>query len=92
MSSADERQVGGTHYTEMDVSPWDVIATWPIGQQVGFHRGNALKYLMRAGSKDHALQDYQKAQHYLEKLIDVYEKTDASRASVGAASTRATDV
>ena len=92
MSSADDRQVGGSHYTEMDVSPWHVIATWPIGQQVGFHRGNALKYLMRAGSKDHALQDYQKAQHYLEKLIDVYEQTDASRAALGAGGKGAANV
>jgi hypothetical protein len=75
MSDADERQVGGSHYKDMNVSPWDVISTWSLGHQVGFHRGNALKYLMRAGSKDHALQDYKKAAHYLEKLIEVLSAT-----------------
>jgi hypothetical protein len=35
----------------------------------GFCRGNALKYLSRAGHKDDAAQDYRKAIWYIERLI-----------------------
>lgn len=70
MSARDE-QYGGDHYKKMDVQPWDVIDTWPQAQQIGFYRGNALKYLMRAGSKDNPIQEIQKARHYMDKLIEV---------------------
>lgn len=67
-------QVGGAHYLGMDVQPWDVIDTWPIEQQIGFHRGNALKYLMRLGSKDAGAQEARKAGHYCQKLGEVLER------------------
>ena len=62
-------QIGGDHYTEMWVQPWEVIDGWPLEQAVGFYRGNAIKYLLRMGSKGPALEDARKAQHYLAKLI-----------------------
>ncbi|MEN9924030.1 MAG: hypothetical protein RL268_156, partial [Pseudomonadota bacterium] len=58
-------QVGGDHYATMTVQPWDVIDTWPLAQRIGWYRGNALKYTMRAGSKGDALEDARKAQHYI---------------------------
>ena len=69
-SGASARQVGGSHYKTMSVEPWSVVDSWPLPQRVGFYRGNALKYLMRIGTKDAVLQEAQKAQHYLEKLIE----------------------
>ena len=36
----------------------------------GYCRGNALKYLSRAGHKDDAAQDYRKAIWYIERLIN----------------------
>ena len=36
---------------------------------VGYCRGNALKYLSRAGHKDDAAQEYRKAIWYIERLI-----------------------
>jgi len=69
--SAQDRQEGGDHYKKMDVQPWDVIDTWPLEQQIGFYRGNALKYIMRMGNKDQQLQEIKKARHYLDKLIEV---------------------
>lgn len=72
--NTNDMQIGGDHYINMAVEPWDVVDSWPLGQQVGFHRGNALKYLMRLGSKDDALQEAKKAQHYIAKLIDVLER------------------
>jgi hypothetical protein len=78
MMSERDYQVGGTHYTRMSVQPWDVIDQWPIHERVGFYRGNALKYLIRMGTKNSAdvaapLEDAKKAQHYIEKLVDVME-------------------
>ena len=65
-------QIAGTHYVDMKIQPWDVIDTnFEHAQAKGFYRGNALKYIMRAGSKGPAKEDYQKALHYLEKLIDI---------------------
>lgn len=39
----------------------------------GFCRGNALKYLIRAGKKDSELQDIKKAGVYIEWLIDTIQ-------------------
>ncbi len=73
MSNANETQVGGTHYKDMAVEPWDVIDTWPIDQQIGAYRAGALKYIMRMGSKDEAAQEIRKAGHYCQKLAEVLE-------------------
>ena len=77
-SKANQMQVAGNHYKEAGVQPWQVIDTWPVEQQIGFHRGNALKYLMRMGSKDERLQEIKKARHYLDKLIEVLEKKNGN--------------
>lgn len=71
---ARAQQVGGDHYRQMGIQPWDVIDTWPLEQQIGFYRGNSLKYLMRMGTKDEQLQEIKKARHYLDKLIEVLSK------------------
>lgn len=63
-------QIGGDHYMNMGVEPWDVVDSWSLEERMGFFRGNALKYLMRMGSKGAALEDAQKARHYMDKLIE----------------------
>lgn len=68
---ANDRQVGGTHYKDLTIQPWDVVDTWPLEQRIGFYRGNALKYLMRMGAKDEQAVEAGKGQHYLEKLLEV---------------------
>lgn len=68
----DDYQVGGVHYKNMSVQPWAVVDSWPIEQRIGFYRGNALKYLMRMGAKDNAVEDIRKAIHYLEKLLTIW--------------------
>jgi len=72
--SAKKRQVGGDHYKDMGIEPWDVVDTWPLEQQIGAHRLAALKYLMRMGSKDEAAQEIRKAAHVCEKLAEVLER------------------
>ena len=67
-------QIGGDHYRTKAVQPWDAMEAWLTKEQfAGFLRGNAIKYLARAGSKGDAVVDYQKARHYLDKLIGVLE-------------------
>lgn len=70
---AKDVQYGGSHYKQMGVEPWDVVDTWPADQRFGYYRGNALKYIMRIGSKDAPLQEAKKAAHYLQKIIEMLE-------------------
>lgn len=68
-NSAKNSQVGGSHYTNMDVQPWEAIDSWLSDEQaIGFFRGNAIKYLARAGHKGSFIEDIRKAKHYLEAL------------------------
>ena len=78
MGIADKRMVGGSHYVEMGVSPWDVVDTWSVEQRIGAYRHGVLKYLMRMGTKDENLQEIKKAAHYIEKLIEVLEERDGN--------------
>lgn len=71
MSMANNRQVAGTHYVNMDVQPWEAMEAWMSPAEfAGALRGAVIKYIARAGSKGPALQDYRKAEHYLQKLIE----------------------
>lgn len=57
-----------SHYGGAD-DPYEaikVIEAWKLG----FHLGNAVKYISRAGKKDHKLTDLQKAAWYLQREID----------------------
>jgi len=73
-ANANSRQVGGDHYKEMEIQPWDVVDTWPLEQRIGCYRSAALKYLMRMGSKDESAQEIAKGIHCLEKLLEVIKK------------------
>jgi len=75
---ANKRQEGGDHYVSMPVQPWDVVDTWPIEQRIGFYRGNAMKYLMRMGSKDMPATEAAKGMHYIQKLVEVLNERGAS--------------
>jgi len=69
--SADEKQVGGSHYKDMTVQPWAVMqAVMTHEEFVGFLKGNIIKYGMRSGRKD-GTDDAGKLQHYMEKLAEV---------------------
>lgn len=75
LTKVNDRQVGGDYYKNMGVEPWDIVDTWPLAQRIGFYRGNALKYLMRMGSKDDDVTDLCKCQHYIEKLLEVLNES-----------------
>ncbi|MCR4302441.1 MAG: DUF3310 domain-containing protein [Sulfuricaulis sp.] len=71
---ADDVQESGDHYKTLAVQPWAAMQAWmPADQFVGYLRGCALKYLARAGSKGPTIEDYRKARHVLDKLIETLE-------------------
>lgn len=71
MSNANEVQVGGSHYKDMPVQPWEVMEAVLTRQEfIGFLRGNVIKYSMRAGRKEGS-DDAAKARHYMQKLNEV---------------------
>lgn len=64
--SADATQVGGTHYRDKTIQPWDFITA----NGMGYLAGNVVKYVSRYQDKN-GIQDLEKARHYLDKLIEV---------------------
>lgn len=69
---ANDYQIGGTHYRDAGIQPWDAMEAWMTRDEFrGFLRGCAIKYLARAGNKGEPLQDYRKAAHYLQKLLEI---------------------
>ena len=69
---ADDYQCGGTHYTDMPVSPWDVMeAVLTPDEFRGFLKGCVIKYSMRAGRKQDSDEDASKARHCIQKLEEV---------------------
>lgn len=68
-TSADDLQVGGSHYKDMPIQPWEIMEELLTPEEfIGFLRGNVLKYSLRAGRKPGANDDWQKAAHYMQKL------------------------
>ena len=71
--TANERQVGGSHYKDMPMQPWDVMEAVLTPEEFrGFLRGNVIKYSMRAGRKEGS-DDLEKARHYMQKLKECNE-------------------
>jgi len=68
---ANEQQVGGAHYAVKAIQPWDYI----IANDLGYLEGNVVKYVSRWKDKG-GIEDLKKAQHYLQKLIEVTEKAN----------------
>ena len=64
--TANEEQVGGRHYIEKSIQPWDYI----IANKMGYLEGNIIKYVSRYKEKG-GVEDLIKAAHYLDKLIEV---------------------
>lgn len=70
-TSADDYQIGGTHYVGKTIAPWDAMQSCMSNEEfVGYLRGNVIKYTMRCNDKG-GRQDLEKAQHYLTKLLEV---------------------
>ena len=60
------------HYTTYDVETLDMmIRIWGIQETISFCKLNAFKYRMRAGHKDNAQQDINKALWYENKMKEL---------------------
>lgn len=67
------------HYTQGTIECIDAIqASMTFESFCGFLKGNAQKYLWRYENKGKAIEDLQKAQWYISKLIEVLEKKEKS--------------
>lgn len=53
----------------------NVIEAWDLG----FHLGNVVKYISRAGKKDNIIQELKKAIWYLERKIEQLEKLESDK-------------
>jgi hypothetical protein len=71
-----DTQVGGTHYAEMKIQPWDAINVWSTPEMVlGYHINTSVSYLARFRAKG-GLQDIRKAHHHLSELIRYFEEEE----------------
>lgn len=68
MTTLDE-QIGGSHYKDFEIQPIEFVHK----NQLGFIEGNVIKYVCRH-SKKGGLKDLEKAKHYIEILIEFYNK------------------
>lgn len=59
-------QRGPYYYKRGNGDAWDFIR----GQELNFHLGNAVKYIVRAGYKDDKASDLRKAIHYLQNELE----------------------
>ena len=68
---ARNHQIGGGHYVEKAIQPWDFMQSVMTEEQFeGFLRGNVIKYIARYPDKGGRV-DLETARHYLDKLIEV---------------------
>jgi|TARA_B100000287_G_scaffold434929_1_gene500985 hypothetical protein len=67
MSSFD-KQIGGNHYSKLAIQPTEYI----IANKLGYVEGNVIKYVTRHKEKGKKA-DIEKAIHYLQMLLEVYE-------------------
>ncbi len=63
---ANQTQIQGTHYISKAIQPWDYIAA----NHLDYFEGCIVKYVSRWREKG-GVADLQKAQHYLQKLIEI---------------------
>ena len=73
--NANDKQVGGQHYSAKAVQPWDYITS----NNLGYLEGNVVKYVSRWKEKN-GVEDLLKAKHYLEKLIELQQPAPTSEA------------
>jgi hypothetical protein len=67
MKSSNKRQVGGDHYRTL-IQHWDYV--WV--NNLDYFQGQIIKYVTR-WEKKNGIEDLKKAQHFLEKYIELLE-------------------
>lgn len=64
-NEANDRQVGGDHYRS-PIQHWDYV----IANEIPYMEAQIIKYVTRWRKKN-GIEDLRKAQHFLQKLIEV---------------------
>ncbi len=77
MATANERQVGGTHYASDGEQHWDRVARLKLD----YFQGQITKYVERWRKKN-GVQDLEKARHFLDKYIEIAKDEEVKRAFV----------
>jgi hypothetical protein len=71
IESANDTQVGGSHYKDCKIQPTEFIHA----NNIPFIEGNIIKYVIRHRNKN-GIEDLKKAKHYIDLLIQFeYETT-----------------
>lgn len=63
------------HYITNGLSPVDCFKQGLVSKEeyIGFCKCNIIKYLCRAEYKENAKTDYEKAQHYIQLLLEIMD-------------------
>lgn len=75
-TSANSKQVGGQHY-KTPIQHWDFVHA----NDLDYFQGQITKYVCRWKRKN-GVQDLRKAQHFLEKYIELAEEQDKQAAQL----------
>lgn len=76
IENSKSTQVGGTHYAEMEVQPWDAMRAWMSPEEyAAYHIGTVIGYLARHKKKG-GLTDIKKAHHHMSELIRYFEEDE----------------
>lgn len=70
MPGANDFQIGGEHYKQFTIQPWDAVADWNLD----YFAGSAVAYLARYQYKGARIKDLEKAAHYIQKLLELERK------------------
>ena len=70
MSNKKEMVNHPDHYQSGKFEVIDIIEDFNLG----FHLGNVVKYVLRAGKKDATVQELEKARWYLDRYIQTLNK------------------
>ena len=77
MANSNERQVGGGHYCT-PIQHWDYVAA----NNLDYFQGQITKYVSR-WKKKNGVQDLEKAQHFLEKYLEIARSDSEGEATSG---------
>lgn len=69
--SAIDIQIGGNHYSKMEIQPIEYI----MKNKIPYCEANVIKYLSRWRSKN-GVEDLRKARHYIDLLIEAEMEAD----------------
>ena len=78
-----------SHYTDGKFETIEAIESW----RLGYHLGNAVKYISRAGkkSKDTELEDLRKARWYIKRYLDYHREKVESIVAIDYAADKGLD-